>query len=135
MIRRPPRSTRTDTLFPYTTLFLSDSGIPDLRQPRTQRILHVVRIEIAAVDDHDLLHAARDMQSPIDQVTPIARTQPRAGIGLGPAARGAHGSAGTIRGVCDGVREGGDVFPASAHLSVRDRVHMTCPKRGTAPPL
>src|SRR3546814_7540027 len=75
MIRRPPRSTRTDTLFPYTTLFLSDSGIPDLRQPRTQRILHVVRIEIAAVDDHDLLHAARDMQSPIDQVTQIARTR------------------------------------------------------------
>src|SRR3546814_18136490 len=24
MIRRPPRSTHTDTLFPYTTLFLSD---------------------------------------------------------------------------------------------------------------
>src|SRR3546814_2615022 len=26
MIRRPPRSTRTDTLFPYTTLFRSASG-------------------------------------------------------------------------------------------------------------
>src|SRR3546814_17176156 len=26
MIRRPPRSTRTDTLFPYTTLFRSRSG-------------------------------------------------------------------------------------------------------------
>src|SRR3546814_20098262 len=26
MIRRPPRSTRTDTLFPYTTLFRSDEG-------------------------------------------------------------------------------------------------------------
>src|SRR3546814_17004564 len=26
MIRRPPRSTRTDTLFPYTTLFRSDAG-------------------------------------------------------------------------------------------------------------
>src|SRR3546814_10843178 len=25
MIRRPPRSTRTDTLFPYTTLFRSNS--------------------------------------------------------------------------------------------------------------
>src|SRR3546814_3464329 len=25
MIRRPPRSTRTDTLFPYTTLFRSES--------------------------------------------------------------------------------------------------------------
>src|SRR3546814_18019488 len=28
MIRRPPRSTRTDTLFPYTTLFRSDEGAP-----------------------------------------------------------------------------------------------------------
>src|SRR3546814_11251645 len=26
MIRRPPRSTRTDTLFPYTTLFRSGVG-------------------------------------------------------------------------------------------------------------
>src|SRR3546814_5506757 len=26
MIRRPPRSTRTDTLFPYTTLFRSPQG-------------------------------------------------------------------------------------------------------------
>src|SRR3546814_1005903 len=26
MIRRPPRSTRTDTLFPYTTLFRSDKA-------------------------------------------------------------------------------------------------------------
>src|SRR3546814_3671356 len=26
MIRRPPRSTRTDTLFPYTTLFRSAEG-------------------------------------------------------------------------------------------------------------
>src|SRR3546814_7631916 len=26
MIRRPPRSTRTDTLFPYTTLFRSNAG-------------------------------------------------------------------------------------------------------------
>src|SRR3546814_1894648 len=26
MIRRPPISTRTDTLFPYTTLFRSDDG-------------------------------------------------------------------------------------------------------------
>src|SRR3546814_15388263 len=28
MIRRPPRSTRTDTLFPYTTLFRSVSTVP-----------------------------------------------------------------------------------------------------------
>src|SRR3546814_10570653 len=30
MIRRPPRSTRTDTLFPYTTLFRSGIESPDL---------------------------------------------------------------------------------------------------------
>src|SRR3546814_17098545 len=29
MIRRPPRSTRTDTLFPYTTLFRSVANVPD----------------------------------------------------------------------------------------------------------
>src|SRR3546814_980300 len=29
MIRLPPRSTRTDTLFPYTTLFRSHAGYSD----------------------------------------------------------------------------------------------------------
>src|SRR3546814_15592938 len=32
MKRRPPRSTRTDTLFPYTTLFRSVRGIAAARQ-------------------------------------------------------------------------------------------------------
>src|SRR3546814_9394578 len=31
MIRRPPRSTRTDTLFPYTTLFRSDTNYEEIR--------------------------------------------------------------------------------------------------------
>src|SRR3546814_6561153 len=38
MIRRPPRSTRTDTLFPYTTLFRSDRF--DLGE-FGQRLLHL----------------------------------------------------------------------------------------------
>src|SRR3546814_3680053 len=61
MIRRPPRSTRTDTLFPYTTLFRSGfaemarqaayAHVPDVGQARQrpvllrclrQRILHPV---------------------------------------------------------------------------------------------
>src|SRR3546814_10579700 len=39
MIRRPPRSTRTDTLFPYTTLFRSGEhrGAP---RPRSLRRHH-----------------------------------------------------------------------------------------------
>src|SRR3546814_19147219 len=32
MIRRPPRSTRTDTLFPYTTLFRSSPGRAEFEQ-------------------------------------------------------------------------------------------------------
>src|SRR3546814_8435401 len=35
MIRRPPRSTRTDTLFPYTTLFRSLEGM----------VLHVLGVD------------------------------------------------------------------------------------------
>src|SRR3546814_16213354 len=44
MIRRPPRSTRTDTLFPYTTLFRScrsradwDKQLPSLRDRGADR--------------------------------------------------------------------------------------------------
>src|SRR3546814_5258200 len=33
MIRRPPRSTRTDTLFPYTTLFRSSRSVDYASSP------------------------------------------------------------------------------------------------------
>src|SRR3546814_10429735 len=36
MIRRPPRSTRTDTLFPYTTLFRSRAPAPGGRRRTRQ---------------------------------------------------------------------------------------------------
>src|SRR3546814_18758462 len=42
MIRRPPRSTRTDTLFPYTTLFRSPQGADGIRD-RDPRIGEVAR--------------------------------------------------------------------------------------------
>src|SRR3546814_13452978 len=41
MIRRPPRSTRTDTLFPYTTLFRSvvtSIAIQVLPRPNSRRV-------------------------------------------------------------------------------------------------
>src|SRR3546814_10526219 len=37
MIRRPPRSTRTDTLFPYTTLFRSERPEQPASEPRLHR--------------------------------------------------------------------------------------------------
>src|SRR3546814_514762 len=61
MIRRPPRSTRTDTLFPYTTLFRSPwpraarSSRIDLiaRQPcgELERLLDVLAFEIRVLDE------------------------------------------------------------------------------------
>src|SRR3546814_3358047 len=48
MIRRPPRSTRTDTLLPYTTLFRSDQGACRIDQSlpfRCQRCAAAVPIE------------------------------------------------------------------------------------------
>src|SRR3546814_11660873 len=57
MIRRPPRSTRTDTLFPYTTLFRSlleihDWGFlsPSLHAP-AQRQLHHRHLLLVEVGD------------------------------------------------------------------------------------
>src|SRR3546814_8698190 len=38
MIRRPPRSTRTDTLFPYTTLFRSPGTADGVVQGRARRV-------------------------------------------------------------------------------------------------
>src|SRR3546814_3360103 len=44
MIRRPPRSTRTDTLFPYTTLFRSrGGGRPVPRPPHPVRRAQLCR--------------------------------------------------------------------------------------------
>src|SRR3546814_14330446 len=50
MIRRPPRSTRTDTLFPYTTLFRSGD-------PRLLEEIVVLRRDDAAADHGDVVGA------------------------------------------------------------------------------
>src|SRR3546814_2712347 len=49
MIRRPPRSTRTDTLFPYTTLFRSRRYHPHGRR----RVLAARRVDHRAGDVGD----------------------------------------------------------------------------------
>src|SRR3546814_2358553 len=47
MIRRPPRSTRTDTLFPYTTLFRSQ--LMANRKILSYVLLGVLAVGVAAV--------------------------------------------------------------------------------------
>src|SRR3546814_2514635 len=51
MIRRPPRSTRTDTLFPYTTLFRSAGPDPDVGvEDRLHLEHHVAQPQRASFD-------------------------------------------------------------------------------------
>src|SRR3546814_17690778 len=52
MIRRPPRSTRTDTLFPYTTLFRSGLEVGELAvaQHRDLRTGDLARPEVGALE-------------------------------------------------------------------------------------
>src|SRR3546814_11686954 len=45
MVRRPPRSTRTDTLFPYTTLFRSHGGVGTVGQQLTLKLFNLRRGE------------------------------------------------------------------------------------------
>src|SRR3546814_14624672 len=41
MIRRPPRSTRTDTLFPYTTLFRSSLGVGNILREKPMTLIRL----------------------------------------------------------------------------------------------
>src|SRR3546814_13473760 len=69
MRRRPPRSTRTDTLFPYTTLFRSLN-----RHHRVAQKRHVQRAA-GLVDDARLLigseHALRRLNAALERLTAL----------------------------------------------------------------
>src|SRR3546814_3730322 len=47
MIRRPPRSTRTDTLFPYTTLFRSGE-LPTPEEAATEERIHARSVMVSS---------------------------------------------------------------------------------------
>jgi fused signal recognition particle receptor len=51
MIRRPPRSTHSKTLFPYTTLFRSTTGQNGLRQARVfAEVVNITGIVLTKLD-------------------------------------------------------------------------------------
>src|SRR3546814_2726169 len=53
MIRRPPRSTRTDTLFPYTTLFRSPVAIiPTPEDAYVQRTIYRRSLALHRSEEH-----------------------------------------------------------------------------------
>src|SRR3546814_11166287 len=104
MIRRPPRSTRTDTLFPYTTLFRSESVVrrlkvsdvadPGLHGPQRDRLRQFAAIK------GDPLGFAEDALNLI--LRPTLRQR-----GDRPVARGAGEERVDIAGACLGDPEPG----------------------------
>src|SRR3546814_14947986 len=106
MIRRPPRSTRTDTLFPYTTLFRAYNAVANaiLRICLLEPIASSCRISLPYPHRHDVdgkertgtdapAHGAGFHPAAPDRARgeappsspPPMQTAIRAGILLGPA--------------------------------------------------
>src|SRR3546814_7939289 len=62
MRRRPPRSTRTDTLFPYTTLFRSDQALQSLDRDHERRFLVEIGRDETGADVRTALRSVADRE-------------------------------------------------------------------------
>src|SRR3546814_18553711 len=63
MIQRPPRSTRTDTLFPYTTLFRSQAAFGQVLLRAVEHAPQVAAVVVVAARHQDLRF--RDGRGPV----------------------------------------------------------------------
>src|SRR3546814_13128550 len=117
MIRRPPRSTRTDTLFPYTTLFRSAkrSRHPNIHPfPSSVDVAHFAKARAAIADPADQVewpkprlgfYGVIDERMDIDLVARLADARPHWPIVMvGPVAKIAQvGRASCRERVCQSV--------------------------------
>src|SRR3546814_17427488 len=84
MIRRPPGSTRTDTLFPYTTLFRSharQARLADLRRADEVEIAdarRLLRRALMLLDDPEPPRTGREQVA--DIAATVAKMAPRVGM-------------------------------------------------------
>src|SRR3546814_12251639 len=88
MIRRPPRSTRTDTLFPYTTLFRSldsDLQVARLAGDDAKREIQALRLQLQHLQ-RELVEAGASGQERSVMRRALSR--------LMPGRFGRHGGAG-----------------------------------------
>src|SRR3546814_12140403 len=77
MIRRPPRSTRTDTLFPYTTLFRSADRVEIDREAEARGT--TAEAEHRAIDARRVIVGDRQDRAaahPCDQLPPVGDRHP-----------------------------------------------------------
>src|SRR3546814_6063566 len=73
MIRRPPRSTRTDTLFPYTTLFRSVTAWANWRLniPELAKRFRVIAPDLFGFGYSDSKGRIEDKQIWVDQIAAL----------------------------------------------------------------
>src|SRR3546814_9626628 len=77
MIRRPPRSTRTDTLCPYTTLFRSSAALYGNPDYIPGEEAHVERLAYSAIDSANVV-AAGSREEMADYLAHSAVNHPKA---------------------------------------------------------
>src|SRR3546814_20304087 len=101
MIRLPPRSTLTDTLFPYTTLFRSPRGRPRIRRVRMGGMNDVrgsttvtVGKEMGGTDAQVRLRGHADAGRRVDPGCGFVDLVTPAAAGAGPARGGGDAAAG-----------------------------------------
>src|SRR3546814_6846881 len=73
MIRRPPRSTRTDTLFPYTTLFRS-AHIPDRGPDDAGDVDAAVLVEAAVLAGDERINDDRRPEEHTSELQSLMRS-------------------------------------------------------------
>src|SRR3546814_2541581 len=89
MRRRPPRSTRTDTLFPYTTLFRSLGEVVATVVEHAQPVVRDLRIGAVQVDDVERTVGQAAIGQVVIQAVGALR-QPVRGAQAGPAVGALH---------------------------------------------
>src|SRR3546814_6840548 len=80
MIRRPPRSTRTDTLFPYTTLFRSGAVIHLAGEDRERPLAHPDPIQQKRRIEPRCVDAISDRAHLVGAETALTAKQRRFGL-------------------------------------------------------
>src|SRR3546814_3177795 len=130
MIRRPPRSTRTDTLFPYTTLFRSAPGIRDAGGSGAAGLLRSRREDAGRLPrwlpgvlgtlppGRWQLLPRRPMPAPADLEPPVVRGLP---VGLHGRAVGVAAD----RAVGDGARRRTARWPAVRRRHAKSEEHTS----------
>src|SRR3546814_11614563 len=103
MIRRPPRSTRTDTLFPYTTLFRSTGAvIGQVIEADAGTVEDAIAVARAAQDDWSLAGGAFRAER-LERAADLLEDRDALFLGLAMDAAGK-----TLADAVAGVREAGD---------------------------